>query len=98
MYRYTFIISDEAQRMRMAASCRTFGQKAYQNAGTFAAMVGSLFLRSYERGENIYLAMCARGFNGNVETISERKIAAKDVLILSFSVACFAMILTLSIC
>lgn len=96
MYRYTFIISDEAQRMKVAASCRTFGQKICPR--TFAAIVGSLFLRSYERGENIYLAMCARGFDGHIETISEQRIGPKDVLILSFSAAYFATILTLSLC
>jgi cobalt/nickel transport system permease protein len=29
-------------------------------------MIGSLFLRGYERGERVYLAMASRGFNGGM--------------------------------
>jgi cobalt/nickel transport system permease protein len=38
---------------------------------TLANIVGTLFLRSYERGEDVYLAMCARGFDGKIRTLHD---------------------------
>ena len=35
-------------------------------AGAIAKSVGALFLRSYERGERVYLAMLSRGYDGTV--------------------------------
>jgi len=34
-------------------------------------MVGNLFLRSLERGERIYAAMAARGYDGEVRTLAD---------------------------
>jgi cobalt/nickel transport system permease protein len=39
-------------------------------------MVGTLFLRSYERSERIYAAMQARGFTGTFRHLATRPIAA----------------------
>lgn len=62
MYRYLFVLADEARRMRAARASRTFTRnraRAWRTLGTVAAQ---LFVRSTERAERIYLAMCARGW------------------------------------
>jgi cobalt/nickel transport system permease protein len=41
-------------------------------------MVGSLFLRSYERSERVYAAMQARGFDGELRTMRGRSPTATD--------------------
>jgi cobalt/nickel transport system permease protein len=41
-------------------------------------MVGSLFLRSYERSERVYSAMQARGFDGEFRTLAGRPLATAD--------------------
>jgi cobalt/nickel transport system permease protein len=41
-------------------------------------MVGSLFLRSYERSERVYAAMQARGFDGEFRTMTGRSLARAD--------------------
>jgi len=41
-------------------------------------MVGSLFLRSYERSERIYAAMQARGFDGELRSMGGRALTAAD--------------------
>ena len=43
-------------------------------ARTTGNMVGSLFLRSYERSERIYAAMQARGFDGSFRHLAARRI------------------------
>ena len=47
-------------------------------AGVVGGMVGSLFLRSYERSERIYAAMQARGFDGELRSMGGRALTATD--------------------
>lgn len=71
MHRYIFVIGEEALRLmraRDSRSARVEGRKsggaARWRAGILGNMVGSLFLRSYERSERVYAAMQARGYDG----------------------------------
>ena len=66
MYRYIFVIEDELMKMRQAKESRSVGGSRYFHAKALANMLGTLFIRSYERAEAVYLAMCARGFDGSV--------------------------------
>jgi cobalt/nickel transport system permease protein len=62
MYRYMFVLVDEAQRMRRARASRTFTAHRARAWETTATVVSQLFVRSSERAERIYAAMCARGW------------------------------------
>ncbi len=59
MYRYLFVLADEAERMQRARQARTFGRTRW---AVLATVLGQLFVRSTERAERIYAAMCARGW------------------------------------
>jgi cobalt/nickel transport system permease protein len=62
MYRYLPVLLEESSRMQRARASRTFSRRrrlAWQN---LTAIIGQLFVRSAERAERIYLAMCARGW------------------------------------
>lgn len=67
MYRYIFVIEDELMKMKQAKQSRSVGGSRFFHAKVLANMLGILFIRSYERAEAVYLAMCARGFDGNVK-------------------------------
>lgn len=74
MYRYLAVLADEAARMARARAARSAeaphgraGGSVRWRARVTGAMVGSLFIRSYERSERIYAAMLARGFAGTVQ-------------------------------
>jgi len=62
MYRYLFVLGDEAQRMRRARLSRTFDHGRLNLWRALAGVVGHLFVRTTERAERIYGAMCARGW------------------------------------
>ncbi|MBX7430871.1 cobalt ECF transporter T component CbiQ [Mycobacterium sp. Y57] len=66
MIRYIDVLAAEARRMRMARVSRGDSPRMLHQIGATAKGVGSLFLRSYERGERVYLAMLSRGFDGHV--------------------------------
>jgi cobalt/nickel transport system permease protein len=62
MYRYLFVITDEAQRMKRARASRTFMKGRLWEWRLLATVIGQLFVRTTERAERIYMAMCARGW------------------------------------
>ena len=62
MYRYLFVLVDEAQRMQRARASRTFTPRRRRAWRAMATVVSQLFIRSSERAERIYAAMCARGW------------------------------------
>ena len=64
MIRYVDVLAAEAGRMRTARISRGDSPRALHQASAFARGVGQLFLRSYERGERVYVAMLSRGFDG----------------------------------
>lgn len=66
--RYIFVVAEELGRMKLARASRgfiagkhLFCRRTFRDLGQ---MVGALFVRSWLRGERIYLAMLARGYAG----------------------------------
>ncbi|MEN8614896.1 cobalt ECF transporter T component CbiQ [Dehalogenimonas sp. THU2] len=82
MYRYLFLLVDEVLRMKQGRDSRTVGRlsNAFQ-AKTVGGMIGALFIRSFERGERVYAAMVARGFDGSSRTLNDLTFDRADVLI-----------------
>lgn len=102
MYRYLAVLGDEASRMLRARAARSATSPGASSGGTLrwrarvtGNMVGSLFLRSYERSERIYAAMQARGFDGTFRHLAARRIsggawgafAAVAIALVAFEVA-----------
>jgi len=87
MYRYIFVVLDEFMMMRQARDSRSVGGGRWFHFKALTGMVGVLFIRSYERAEAVYLAMCSRGFNGRIRTIQDFRLAAKDAAFLAMILA-----------
>ncbi|MDR7278971.1 cobalt ECF transporter T component CbiQ [Catenuloplanes atrovinosus] len=64
MLRYLDVLIDEARRMRIARLARGDDPRFLWQLRGFATGVGALFLRAFERGERVYLAMLSRGYTG----------------------------------
>ena len=62
MYRYLYVLLDETERMHRARASRTFTPSRRLHWQMLATMLGQLFIRTTERAERIYAAMCARGW------------------------------------
>jgi cobalt/nickel transport system permease protein len=91
MYRYIFVLVDEVMRIQQARDSRNFGGSWLYHLKTIGHMVGTLFIRSYERGERIYAAMLARGFDGQVRTLHKLRFKQADV----YFGAAFSLVLVL---
>jgi cobalt/nickel transport system permease protein len=62
MNRYLFVLAEETEHMQRARAGRTFTRRRGQVWQSAASVAGQLFVRSSERAERIYAAMCARGW------------------------------------
>ncbi|MCW5253795.1 cobalt ECF transporter T component CbiQ [Streptomyces sp. SHP 1-2] len=71
MIRYGDLITDEMRRMRIARESRGFEARGVRHWGVLAKSAGALFIRSYERGERVHLAMVSRGYTGAMPVIDE---------------------------
>src|SRR4029450_13775173 len=71
MIRYADVIADEVRRMRIARISRGHDPRWIWQARAVAASAGTLFIRSYERGERVYLAMVSRGYAGSMPVLQD---------------------------
>ncbi|MCL5942920.1 MAG: cobalt ECF transporter T component CbiQ [Actinobacteria bacterium] len=83
MYRYTFLFVEEFRRMRRAMEARNFQGRWLWQAAIVGHMVSSLFLRSYQRGERVYLAMLSRGYDGSMRTAAPLALRRADTTFLA---------------
>lgn len=70
MLRYIDLLVDEGRRMRLARLSRGDDPRTLHQVAATARGVGGLFLRAYERGEHVHLAMLSRGFAGTLPELS----------------------------
>src|SRR3954447_7682442 len=64
MVRYLDVVTGEMQRMKVARESRGFTARNPRHWPVVARSAGALFIRSYERGERVHLAMLSRGYTG----------------------------------
>ena len=70
MVRYLDVVTDEMRRMRVARESRGFTARDVRHWPVIARSAGALFIRSYERGERVHLAMLSRGYTGTLPRLS----------------------------
>jgi cobalt/nickel transport system permease protein len=66
MVRYLDVVTSEMHRMRIARESRGFTASNPRHWPVLARSTGALFIRSYERGERVHLAMLSRGYTGRM--------------------------------
>jgi cobalt/nickel transport system permease protein len=96
LYRYLFLLVDEAERMMRALKSRGYRGRSLFQVKRIGSLLGMFLLRSYERSERIYAAMLSRGFKGRFFMPDKSRLRAID-LILPVAVASAAVFLRLSV-
>jgi cobalt/nickel transport system permease protein len=82
MYRYIFVLGDEALRMIRARDARmAVGPAGQRSGGTVAwrakvvgGLAGSLFVRSLARSDRVYQAMASRGYAGEMRWLGKPQL------------------------
>jgi cobalt/nickel transport system permease protein len=93
MYRYLFLIRDEARVGQRAINSRVFQKSYYSVNKRLAFLAGSLFIKSFDRAENIYKSMESRGFVDDFPIVGEiEKISASNFIAIALIVVALALI------
>ncbi|HEX9774279.1 MAG TPA: cobalt ECF transporter T component CbiQ [Actinomycetota bacterium] len=99
MIRYLDLLADELHRMKIARLSRGYDPRWLWQARAIAATAGTLFIRAFERGERVYLAMVSRGYAGSMPSLDSGGAGAGEwtrglaVPVLAASVASGAWLL-----
>ena len=98
MYRYLFVLVEEAQRMmraraaRSAAIGKNSGGTLVWRTKSAGGMAGSLFIRTLDRSERIYLAMLARGYDGSIRRQDAPPVSGREMAALASALSLCAAI------
>ena len=85
VYRYLFSFLSELERMILGRECRVVSDhgllKNWRDGGN---VVGNFLSRTFSRGENVYKAMKARGYDGSFKTYPrDDKIRMKSIVFMA---------------
>jgi cobalt/nickel transport system permease protein len=106
MWRYLFVFADEALRLIRARLARSgqsdqpglkTGGKVLWRARIAGGMAGNLFLRAFERSDRIYMAMVARGYDGEVRAAPLPRLRPGDWVILTSALVLFVSLLAFAV-
>ncbi|MCU1496145.1 MAG: Transrane component NikQ of energizing module of nickel transporter [Acidimicrobiales bacterium] len=78
MVRYLDVTTAEVQRMAVARRSRAYDPRWLWEARAVASSAGTLFVRSFERGERVHLAMVSRGYDGTLPRLEDRGAPRRD--------------------
>ena len=85
MYRYLDLLVEEFTVMRRAAIARNLlAGKRWQRL-VIGNMIGSLFIRTYDRGNRIHQSMLSRGYQGALPLQNSPKLTWRDRLAFGFT-------------
>jgi cobalt/nickel transport system permease protein len=90
LYRYLFVVADEGIKMRRAVELRSAGPHSLR-LRVYGSLIGNLLLRSMDRAERVYLAMLARGFDGEIRVVRRSSFGWPDWVFVGGCLAFFAV-------
>lgn len=79
LYRYIFVLIEEASRMTNARALRSFNGKG-KEIKVFGYLTGQLLLRTIDRAQRIHLAMLCRGFDGEIRVNRRLEAGFREVI------------------
>jgi cobalt/nickel transport system permease protein len=77
LYRYIFVLAEEALTMSRARALRSFRNRG-MGMGVYTQLIGHLLLRTYARAQRVYQAMLCRGFDGRVRSAARARFGLGD--------------------
>jgi cobalt/nickel transport system permease protein len=81
MVRYSDVITGEMRRMKVARESRGYDPRWLWQIRALASSAGTLFIRSFERGERVHLAMVSRGYTGALPMLEQHSASSGEWLV-----------------
>ncbi|MDD1753122.1 MAG: CbiQ family ECF transporter T component, partial [Methanotrichaceae archaeon] len=79
IYRYIFLLLDEATMIHNAQTMRMGNSGLRSSLKSFSMLSSVLFLRAWEQGERLMIAMDSRCYNGRLEVMDDKVPPSKKV-------------------
>jgi cobalt/nickel transport system permease protein len=89
MVRYIDVVVSDLNRMRLALAARGHEASGITQWGPYGRAMGTMFIRTYERGERVYLAMESRGYTGEMPPSSLIKATPMEWAVAAVFVTAF---------
>ncbi|MCX8150713.1 MAG: cobalt ECF transporter T component CbiQ [Candidatus Bathyarchaeota archaeon] len=81
IYRYIFVFLEVSAKMNTAQTLRLGNSGFINRIRAIALVAGNLFIRTLEQGERTFIAMNARGYDGNLHVLEDLPKPTKIALI-----------------
>jgi cobalt/nickel transport system permease protein len=91
LYRYIFVLTDEAARLARARALRTFESRG-MGFKPFVSLLAQLLLRTLDRAQRVHLAMRCRGFEGHMPVLRTMRFGLKEVRHMAVWLLLFALL------
>lgn len=94
MYRYIFVLFDAMNRIFIAQKSRSGYSNLSSSYRSLGTLVSKLFINAYKRSDDLYTALVARGYDGELNVLEESfkkswtgyvKIICMDILLISIT-------------
>ncbi|HET7095392.1 MAG TPA: cobalt ECF transporter T component CbiQ [Thermomicrobiales bacterium] len=93
-YRYVFLFLQLVEQLFLARASRTVGAAAAREQRQWlGGGMGTLLGKSFKTSNDVYMAMVARGFTGDIRTMSEFRMRDEDWLLLAAGLVALALAL-----
>lgn len=89
IYRFIFIIWEEASNMRIAQSSRLGNTNFKTAVRATGEMISMLFIRAYKRADRVFMSLESRGYNGEITLLKDTYKPAKSL----YAVTCIVSVL-----
>jgi cobalt/nickel transport system permease protein len=95
MWRYLHVLAGEVSRMKRAREARGYLASWFWQAASTGPLIATLFVRSLQRGERVYLAMMGGLYDGSMpETVTgPLQIGKADMLFLAAIIASLTLVI-----
>ena len=94
IYRYIFVFLEVSVKMNTAQKLRLGNSGLIKRMRSVALVAGNLFIRTLEQGERTFVAMNARGYDGNIRVLEDLPKPKKAAI---FGIVLFDIILAIVI-
>jgi cobalt/nickel transport system permease protein len=80
IYRYIFVFMEVSSKMSTAQKLRLGRAGWFSRIRSTSLLAGNLFIRTLEQGERTFIAMNARGYDGNIRVMEDQPKPSKAIL------------------
>jgi len=94
IYRFGVVFRSELSQMRRALASRAPGLRGWARVRLYGSLGGNLFVRAYERGEEVHRAMISRGYTGRLPDGQRQRWTMRETSLVAGALLVSALLVT----